>query len=89
MVTFVAGGVAAISASRVTGAPFRWLSFAMGALSLLTLGSYMLLGEASPMAGLGIGGLERWIVYPVILWVIAFGGYLSGRADGHGTAHSG
>ena len=38
------------------------------------------------MTALGIGGIERWIVYPVILWVIAFGGYLSGRADGDRTA---
>jgi hypothetical membrane protein len=89
MVTFVAGGVAAISASRITTAPFRWLSFLLGAVSLLTLSSYILLGDASPMAGFGIGGLERWIVYPVILWVIAFGGYLSGRADGDRTADTG
>ena len=77
MVTFVAGGVAAISSARVTAAPFRFASMLLGAISLPTLGSYMLVGEGSPMAALGVGGLERWIVYPVILWVIAFGGYLS------------
>jgi hypothetical membrane protein len=82
MVTFVSGGVAAISAARVTTAPFRLLSFFLGGVSLLTLASYMLLGERSPMAAFGVGGIERWIVYPVILWVITFGGYLSGRADG-------
>ena len=82
MVTFVAGGVAAISASRVASGPFRWVSTALGAVSLLTLVGYMLLGDATPMAELGIGGIERWIVYPVILWIVAFGGYLSGRADG-------
>lgn len=86
MVTFVAGGVAAISAARVTTAPFRLISFLLGAVSLLTLASYILLGEGSPMAAFGIGGIERWIVYPVILWVIAFGGYLCGRADGDRTA---
>jgi hypothetical membrane protein len=86
MVTFVAGGVAAISAARVTKAPFRLISSLLGAVSLLTLVSYMFLGEGSPMAAFGIGGIERWIVYPVILWVIAFGGYLSGRADGDETA---
>ena len=88
MVTFVAGGVAAVSAARVTAAPFRLISFLLGAVSLLTLASYILLGESSPMAALGIGGIERWIVYPVILWVIAFGGYLSGRADGDRAADS-
>ena len=85
MVTFIAGGVAAISAARVTTAPFRLISFALGAASLLTLASYMVLGDSTPMAALGVGGIERWIVYPVILWVIAFGGYLSGRADGDRT----
>jgi len=86
MVTFVAGGVAAVSAARVTTAPFRLISFVLGAVSLLTLTSYILLGDGSPMAAFGIGGIERWIVYPVILWVIAFGGYLSGRADGDRSA---
>jgi len=82
MVTFISGGIAAISAARLTSAPFRYLSFFLGAASLATLGMYMLLGDGSPMALLGIGGVERWIVYPVVLWITAFGGYLSGRADG-------
>lgn len=84
MVTFIAGGVAAISAARTASGPFRWVSTALGAVSLLTLVTYMVLGDGTPMAALGIGGIERWIVYPVILWLVAFGGYLSGLADGHG-----
>ena len=67
---------------------FRYLSILLGAVSLLTLASYMALGDASPMASLGIGGFERWIVYPVIVWIIAFGGYLLGRADAW-THHTG
>jgi hypothetical membrane protein len=82
MVTFISGGIAAISAARLTSAPFRYLSFFLGATSLATLGMYTLLGDGSPIALLGIGGVERWIVYPVVLWITAFGGYLSGRADG-------
>jgi hypothetical protein len=31
-----------------------------------------------PVAILGIGGLERWVAYPVALWVTGFGGYLLG-----------
>jgi len=81
MVTFFSGGIAAISASRVATGPFRSVSVALGVISLGTLLSYMALGDSSPMAGLGIGGVERWIVYPVLLWVTAFGGYLTGRAD--------
>ena len=42
----------------------------------------MLLGDGSPFAVFGIGGLERWIVYPIVIWVTAFGGYAAGRAEG-------
>jgi hypothetical membrane protein len=81
MATFISGGTASISAARLTSAPFRYLSLFLGAASLTTLGMYMLLGDGSPMAVLGIGGVERWIVYPIVLWITTFGGYLSGRAD--------
>jgi hypothetical membrane protein len=82
LVTFVSGGVAAITAARTTVAPFRYASALLGLISLLTLGSYVAFGDASPLASLGVGGLERWIVYPIVLWVVGFGGYLAGSADG-------
>ena len=28
--------------------------------------------------GLGVGGMERMMAYPTLLWVIGFGGYLLG-----------
>jgi hypothetical membrane protein len=80
MVTFVSGGIAAISAARVTDAPFRYLSAGLGIVALVTLVSTFV-GDASPLSPLGIGGIERWIAYPVVMWLIAFGGYLCGRAD--------
>lgn len=86
MTTFVSGGVAAITVGRVVDGPFRVVSILLGAVALGTLATYLFLGEASPMAGLGIGGVERWIVYPIVLWVVAFGGYLSGLAEGARTA---
>ena len=84
--TFVSGGVAAICAGRLARGPFRYLSVTLGAIALLSFGSYVLLGEANPMRGLGIGGVERWIVYPIVLWVTGFGAYLAGRADGDTAA---
>jgi len=81
MAAFVSGGVAAITTSLVATGPFRYLSMLLGAIALGTLGTYMLLGDDSPLMELGIGGLERWIVYPVVLWATAFGGYLAGRGD--------
>lgn len=77
---FIGGGIAAIVTARSTAPPFRYLAAALGVISLATLVSYMLLGEGSPMAGLGIGGVERWVAYPVVIWVTGFGGYLAARA---------
>ena len=81
MATFVSGGIAALCAGVVTGGMFRILSIALGAVSLVTLGSFMLLGGASPMAAMGTGGIERWIVYPIVIWLIAFGAYQLGAAE--------
>ena len=53
----------------------------LGAISLLTLVSAFALGDASPMFAFGPGGLERWVAYPVLLFVLAFGGYLMGDAQ--------
>ena len=77
MLTFIGGGIAAIVTARVTRPPFRYLSALLGIIALATLGSYIALGDGSPLAGLGIGGIERWVAYPIVIWVIAFGGYLS------------
>ena len=62
MVTFIAGGIAALAGSRVATGGFRVVSLMLGAVSLLTLALYLLLGDDDPMAELGIGGIERWIV---------------------------
>jgi hypothetical membrane protein len=79
---FVAGGVAVVLSSRVTTAPFRSLWTALGAIALaatvLALGPFR--GWA-PLVELGEGGLERWIVYPIVLWLVAFGSYLLATAD--------
>ena len=77
---FVAGGLAAIVSRTVQTAPFNILSTILGAISLCALVLYMVLGDSTPMAGLGIGGIERWIAYPILVWTMSFGGYLLGRA---------
>jgi hypothetical membrane protein len=81
MATFIAGGVAAITAAIITRGPLRYLSMLLGAIALLVLATYVVMGDAAPLAGLGIGGVERWIVYPIMLWVTGFGGYLAGHAE--------
>ena len=37
-------------------------------------------GNAAAFGAIGHGGTERMIVYPVMLWMLAFGGYLMGTA---------
>ena len=80
MVTFVGGGVAAVGAAHVMDPPMRYLSAALGTASLTVLGSSFL-GDLSPLTPLGIGGIERWIAYPVVVWLIATGAWLCGRAS--------
>jgi hypothetical membrane protein len=73
---FLSGGIAVVLASRVAPGPFRHLWAALGTISLAAtvLGVFFL--EWAPVAELGEGGIERWIVYPIVLWLAAFGSWL-------------
>jgi hypothetical membrane protein len=79
LLTFIAGGLAAVVAYTIETAPFRYFSVLLGVVGLASLILNMVLGSASPMAGLGDGGVERWVAYPVMLWVTGFGGHLMAR----------
>ena len=80
LLTFIVAAVAAIIAHKVETAPFRYFSVVLGAVSLVVLVLYFILGDSHPLAGLGSGGIERWVAYPILLWVTGFGGYLLGRS---------
>jgi hypothetical membrane protein len=74
---FLAGGIAVVLTARLTAAPFRYLWTVLGATALVaTVFGLDAFRSWWPMAELGEGGLERWIVYPVVLWLVAFGSYL-------------
>jgi hypothetical protein len=77
---FISGGVAAILSAKVLMPPLRQLSIVIGAVSLARFALAMLLLEWPPVARLGEGGIERWIVYPAVLWLTVFGGALMGPA---------
>ena len=81
MVAFISGGVGAVASSRAARPPFRYALLLLGAVNLAMLTSYFTLGDANPMWALGVGGAERWVAYPVILWLMGFGGYLAGRDE--------
>jgi hypothetical membrane protein len=71
MLAFVSGGLAAVLSYRVVVAPFRVIVAALGVISLLSLAL-----NGALDAVVGVGGIERWIAYPVVLWLAGFGGYL-------------
>ncbi len=75
LVTFVSGALAAIYGFRVEGAPMKYISVVLGVISLAALVISIVVPKGF---GLGVGGIERMIVYPFLLWGIAFGGYLMG-----------
>lgn len=78
LIAFVFGGLSAIASYKLVKAPFSYFSVIMGitslvAIVLLLLGLHLGLG---PEVYLGKGGMERMIAYPVLLWLVGFGGYL-------------
>lgn len=72
LIAFLFGGVSAIYVARFLGTPLLHLSIILGAIGLVALGLFV----TGNYLGLGIGGMERMIVLPVLAWGIALGGYL-------------
>lgn len=78
MLAFVSGGLACILSAKVQESPSRLISIGLGVVALGSL-VVALLADATPLWDeLGDGGVERWIAYPVALWMVVFGGYEMG-----------
>jgi hypothetical membrane protein len=80
-VAFFAGGLSALVSSRLISYPFSWVAVVLGTVSLFVL----LLGVVFPQTIvplLGIGGTERWVFYPIALWLTGFGGFLMSKDVG-------
>lgn len=83
LLTFFVGGVVAILAYKVEPPPLGYVSVVLGAIPISILVSMIALGESGGLTtSLGAGGSERWVAYPVVLWLVMFGGYLMGRPAG-------
>ncbi|PKP54313.1 MAG: hypothetical protein CVT90_01905 [Candidatus Altiarchaeales archaeon HGW-Altiarchaeales-3] len=76
---YVTLSLSAISAYLLVKKPFSYLSFLIGIYSLIVLLLIYGVGAASPFNFLGKGGEEGLIIYPLMLWMIALGGYLMGN----------
>jgi len=78
LAAFVGFNLEAIAAGRLARGPMRLISIAAGVIGLAFV-ALMVIGDAGNAAAfgpIGHGGTERMIVYPVMLWMLAFGGYL-------------
>ncbi|MFB6188424.1 MAG: DUF998 domain-containing protein [Halapricum sp.] len=75
-----ANGQAIGTATQVRGA-MRPISILAGVIGLAFV-VLMVIGDSGTTAAfgpIGHGGAERMIVYPAMLWLVAFGGYLLGQ----------
>ncbi len=80
---FVFGTLAIIFSYRLgLNVPMVALSFLLGLVSLVTIFSFLWLGMDSPLVKtLGVGGAERLVAYPVLLYLVGLGGYLTSRGE--------
>lgn len=75
VVTFLFGSLATITSYRLIRTPLRYFSVILGIFALTAL----MLMAFSRYLGLGAGGMERMIAYPILLWGMGFGGYLTSQ----------
>jgi hypothetical membrane protein len=71
LTAFLFGGLAAIYSFRFLPSVLRHFSALMGVITLVALVSY----GSGEYLGLGPGGLERMIAYPVLFWALVLATY--------------
>jgi hypothetical membrane protein len=78
LLAFVFFNIEAIGTGAILSGPMRVLGVLAGTVGLI-YAVLMVIGDAGNPAvfgPIGHGGSERLIAYPVMLWLLAFGGYL-------------
>jgi hypothetical membrane protein/uncharacterized membrane protein len=78
VLAFVPGAIALLLSFRLIGSSLKYVALALGLTTLLGVslefGAYY---SSLVQSTLGPGGTERIIVYPILAWLMLFGGYLS------------
>ena len=83
LLAFLFFNLEAIGSGRQVDGLLRYLSILLGVVGLAFV-VVMAIGDAGNTAifgPIGHGGAERMIVYPPMLWLLVFGGYLLGRSS--------
>jgi hypothetical membrane protein len=71
LLTFTSGGLAGFFSFKITAAPFKYFAFVFGLITLVVLFT-----AQNYIPIIGDGGTERWVAYPVVLWLVGIGGFL-------------
>jgi hypothetical membrane protein len=71
LLTFNMGGLMAIASFKIVSAPFKYIGIVFGLITIITLWTASVF-----IPIIGDGGTERWVAYPVVLWLTGIGGYL-------------
>jgi len=77
LIVFLFAGLAALVTARLQKKPMFYFSIVLGLVTLAALFLYI----GSNYLGLGPGGMERMVVYPVLVWSIGFGGHMMATDD--------
>jgi hypothetical membrane protein len=77
LMAFAGGGLTAVSSFRLIRAPLSFFALVLGSLTLIALVMY----ADGVYLGLGPGGMERIIAFPVLIWGTGFGAYLSAGTE--------
>jgi hypothetical membrane protein len=74
LLSFTCGAFSAITSFKLVARPLSWLGILIGITSLI-----FLFGANNFIPVIGDGGTERWVAYPIVLWLTGLGGYLMGK----------
>ncbi|HKT21030.1 MAG TPA: hypothetical protein VJR06_00195, partial [Nitrososphaerales archaeon] len=77
LIVFLFAGLSALLTARLQKKPLFYFSIVLGVFTLVALVLYV----GGDYLGLGAGGMERMVVYPVLVWSIGFGGHLMALDD--------
>ena len=77
LVVFLFAGLAALVTARLQKKPLFYFSIILGLFTLAALVLYI----GGDYLGLGPGGMERMVIYPVLVWSLGFGGHMMALDD--------
>jgi hypothetical membrane protein len=84
MLVFLSGGIAAITAFKIVLAPFKYFGIMLGSIAL-TAWFLAMFFPSILFSSIGMGGTERWVAYPILLWLTGLGGYLMNEHNAHSS----